>query len=195
MENNVYDRPVAQVDRNLKLGWEVKVKHLLESVCGRDSQHFTHFEEAAQGTSFSTSWEKLEKMGTVFLAAKEDFEGGYLSSMRSLVQAEVFDSELEQASELLSNGYRTASAVVAGTVLETALRELCDRNKISRGSMDRMNADLAKQSVYNANMAKRITALAGIRNSGAHGKPEEFADGDVRAMIDDIARFLSQHLE
>jgi hypothetical protein len=57
-----------------------------------------------------------------------------------------------------------------------------------------MNADLAKQGLYNANMAKRITALAGIRNSAAHGKPDEFTDADVKAMIEDIQRFLAQHL-
>lgn len=137
----------------------------------------------------------LERMGTVFLAAKEDFEGGYLSSVRSLVQAEVFDSELDQASELLSSGYKTASAVIAGTVIETTLRELCDRNGATPGALGQMNADLAKKGIYNANMAKRITAMAGIRNSAAHGKPDEFTNGDVKSMIDEIGRFLSQHLQ
>jgi hypothetical protein len=133
-------------------------------------------------------------MSTVFFAAKEDYEGGYLSTFRSLVQAEVFDSELEQSASLLSGGYRVAAAVIAGTVLETALRELCTRNNLVHGKLDKMNADLARATVYNANMAKRVTAIAATRNSAAHGRPEEFSDGDVRAMIDDIERFLSQHL-
>jgi Domain of unknown function (DUF4145) len=108
---------------------------------------------------------------------------------------EIFDSELEQAVGLLSSGYSTASAVVAGAVLETALRELCKKNNLPLGKLDRMNADLAKQGVYNANMAKRITALAGIRNSAVHGKSGEFTDGDVKSMIDDVGRFLAQHME
>jgi hypothetical protein len=29
-------------------------------------------------------------------------------------------------------------------------------------------------------MAKRITAMAGIRNSAAHGQPDKFTEGDVR---------------
>jgi Domain of unknown function (DUF4145) len=194
-EHNPYSGSDFQVDRKLKLGWEVRAKHLLETVCGPDSQHFKMFQEASESSMYTTSWDLIERMSTVFLAAKKDFEEGYLSSVRAVVQAEVFDSELEQASELLSNRYKTASAVVAGTVLETALRELCDRNTTPRGNLNKMNADLAKQGVYNANMAKRITAIAGIRNSAAHGKPEEFTDGDVKSMIDDIERFLSQHLE
>jgi Domain of unknown function (DUF4145) len=171
----------------------VKAKHLLEKACGLESQHFKHFEEATHG-SYSTSWDILERMGTVFLAAKEDFEGGYLSSVRSLVQAEVFESELEQATELLSSGYRLPAAVVAGIVLETTLRELCTQHNIPHGKLDKMNADLVKANVYGANMAKRITALAAIRNSAAHGKPDEFTEGDVKSMIDDVERFLSQHL-
>jgi hypothetical protein len=40
-------------------------------------------------------------------------------------------------SEFLSRGYKTASAVIAGTVLETALRELCDRNTVPLGKLDK----------------------------------------------------------
>lgn len=134
-------------------------------------------------------------MSAVFVAAKEDYDGGYLSSLRNLVQAEVFDSELDQALELLSNGYKSAAAVVAGTVLETSLRELGILHKVQIGKLDKMNSDLAKASAYNANMAKRITAIAGTRNSAAHGNLGDFTDGDVKAMIDDIGRFLAQHFE
>jgi len=131
----------------------------------------------------------------IFSAAKEDFHGGYLSSVRALVQAEVFDSELEQANELLSSGYCAAAAVIAGVFLETALRDLCDRNGIPHGKLDKMNADLAKASVYNILNQKRITALADIRNSAAHGKPDTFTNQDVDSMIKDVNRFLSDYLE
>ncbi|HWZ50192.1 MAG TPA: hypothetical protein VNW54_01890 [Granulicella sp.] len=192
--SSLLNRNLFQVDSTRKLAWEVKARHLLEKACGLESQHFKHFEKAARPDSVSTSADILERMGTVFLAAKEDFEGGYLSSVRSLVQSEVFGSELEQATELLSSGYKSPAAVVAGIVLETALRELCTQHGVPHGKLDKMNADLVKQSVYNAIMAKRITALAAIRNSAAHGKPDEFNEGDVKSMIDDVERFLSQHL-
>lgn len=133
-------------------------------------------------------------MKAVFLAAKEDFEGGYLLSVRSLVQAEMFDSQLEQAEELFKSGYITAAAVIAGVVLETTLRELCDRSSIAHGKLDKMNADLAKAGIYNKLTQKRITALADIRNSAAHGKPEEFTDQDVLDMIRDVTKFVADYL-
>ena len=57
-----------------------------------------------------------------------------------------------------------------------------------------MNEDLVKAAVYNPNKKKRITALAGIRNSAAHGHSEEFEPSDVKAMIEEIERFLSEFL-
>jgi hypothetical protein len=130
----------------------------------------------------------------VFLAAREDYEGGYLRSTRSLIQADVFDSELEQAQELLDAGYKSPSAVVAGVVLETSLRELCDQNDIEHGKLDKMNAELAKIGVYKKLQQKQITAIADIRNSAAHGKPEEFKEADVQDMIRDITHFVNEYL-
>jgi hypothetical protein len=57
------------------------------------------------------------KLKAVFDTAREDFEGGYLISFRNLVQAEVFESELDQAKELQSAGYKVAAAVIAGVIL------------------------------------------------------------------------------
>jgi hypothetical protein len=193
-EWNEYARSsVTRVDSNSLLNWKVKAKSLLQSVCGADSQHFKMFEENETG-SYLTSYEILKQLRAVFLAAREDFEGGYLLPIRRLVQAEVFDSELEQAAALLSNGYKTAAAVVAGIVLETALRELCGTNGIAVGKLDKMNADLAKAQIYSVLIQKRITALAEIRNSAAHGHPEKFNEDDVASMIKDVERFLREFL-
>jgi hypothetical protein len=182
------------VDNELLLSWKVKVRNLLSKVCGEDSQHFKQFEKEGNRVEWGTNCGVFKGLKAIFLAAKEDFEGGYLSSIKTLVQAEVFDSELEQANELFSSGYSTAAAVIAGVVLETALRELCDRNGISHGKLDKMNADLVKAGVYNKLNQKRITTLADIRNSAAHGKPDEFTDQDVSDMIRDVNQFLSNHL-
>ena len=182
-----------EVDSNLLLSWKVKVKNLLSKVCGEDSQHFKQFEREEE-SGYYTTYGIFKAFKAVFLAAKEDFDGGYLSSIKTLVQAEVFDSELEQANELFSSGYYTAAAVIAGVVLETALRELCDRSGIPHGKLDKMNSDLAKAGVYNKLNQKRITAIADIRNSAAHGKQNEFTVQDVSDMIKDVSRFLADYL-
>jgi hypothetical protein len=183
----------VDVDGNAVLNWTVKAKGLLSLACGQDSQHFKHFTSAEKTSAFS-NLANFQAMISVFAAAKEDFEGGYLSSVRTLVQAELFNTELEQATELLDKGYKVPAAVIAGTVLETGLRELCNRASLPVGKLDKMNADLAKAGTYNLLRQKQITALAEIRNKAAHGKPTEFTDADVKAMIADVERFLLDHL-
>lgn len=182
------------VDKNALLNWKVKAKTLLTNACGESSQQLASFTAAERAPGLTTNYEILKQLRAVFLAVKEDFEGGYLNSVRNLVQAEVFANELEQAEELLGRGYRTAAAVIAGVVLETTLRDLCSVHGIEHGTLNKMNDDLAKAGAYNANQKKQITSIAAIRNSAAHGKPEEFTQDQVRGMIDDVERFLLAHL-
>lgn len=187
------NKQVERIDSNALLNWKTKAKSLLVNVSGEDSQHFKQFQES-QSSSYSTNLQNLRRMMAVFAAVKEDFEGGYLTSSHDLARADVFESELEQASELLKSNYPVAAAVIAGVVLETAIRELCSRNQIPHGKMDRMNADLAKAGVYNGIMQKRITHLAAVRNSAAHGNETEFKTYDVKAMIEEVEQFLATHL-
>jgi hypothetical protein len=174
--------------------WKVKAKNLLVKSCGEDSEHYKEFLINEKRSAYVTNLGVAKRLRPVFKAAKSDFDGGYLSSVRVLVQAEIFESELEQAKELLKSGYKTASAVITGIVLETGLRELCDTNTIDHGKLNKMNADLAKAGIYGQLEQKRITTLANIRNSAAHGNPDEFTADDVSDMIRDVERFLANHL-
>ncbi|EPF0083668.1 hypothetical protein ACSN2W_004595 [Vibrio parahaemolyticus] len=185
---------VPRVNDELLTSWKVKVKNLLVTACGEQSQHFIAFVKGEDYRTMESNYDVKKRIGAIFEAAKEDFEGGYLTSLKQLVQAEVFESELEQAQELLDNGYKLASAVIAGVVLETALRDLCTSNKIAHGKLDTMNSQLAKAGIYNKLQQKQITAIADIRNSAAHGKPELFSEQDVKNMIRDIESFLINYV-
>jgi Domain of unknown function (DUF4145) len=176
------------------LNWAVKARTLISNACGKDSEHYASFLTAEEPHSWEDSPTRLKRMGAVFLAAREDFEGGYLSSIRNLVQAELAGGELDQARELLASGYGQAAAVVAGVVLENALRSLCAKHGCPIGSMERMNADMTKAGEYNVLVQKRVTALAAVRNSAAHGKNSEYTIDDVRNLIQEIERFAAERL-
>jgi hypothetical protein len=49
--------------------------------------------------------------------------------------------------------------------------------------IDAMNSELAKKSLYNVLVQKRITWLADLRNKAAHGEWTEFDKTDVERMI------------
>jgi hypothetical protein len=166
--------------------WKVNVQHLIEMTCGKDSVHYHEFMQAAKSINLDTNYKLFRRIVPVFLAAKDDYLGGYFESVKNLIQADVFSDELEQAKELLDNEYYVASAVIAGSVLETHLHELCKKNNIGTGKLNKMNDDLARNGIYNINIQKQITALSAIRNSAAHGKKDEFTKEHVKNMINQI---------
>ncbi|ESQ90132.1 hypothetical protein ABAC460_10300 [Asticcacaulis sp. AC460] len=182
------------VDHESYLTWKTKTKNLIQLVSGRDSEHYHAVLVAEKPSMYSTNLDHLRKIRAALRATQEDFESGFLNSLRSLIHAEVFSEELEISRELFVSGYVSPAAVVAGIVLETALRSLCTDHSIDHGKMDRMNADLAKANVYNNLVQKRITAAAAVRNSAAHGKPEEFTKSDVDELIRFVGTFLSDYL-
>lgn len=197
-KKQVYDeymgRSKTEIESNALLEWKVKARSLLSQACGPESEHLQEFTKNQDVSFYGTNLGVLEALKAIFLAAREDYEGGYLRSVRGLVQAEVFGSELDQARALRESGYVAPAAVIAGVVLETALRSLCTSAGIPEGKVEKMNADLVKSGAYNVLVQKRVTALAAIRNSAAHGKTGEYTDSDVAAMIEEVERFVAAHV-
>jgi hypothetical protein len=126
-----------------------------------------------------------------------------LDSIKRLVSAEIFSSFLEMSEYLLEEGYKDASAVMIGSVLEEQLRVLCDANSIpvtfNRNGNEipkksnLLNADLYKAEIYNRLDNKSITAWLDLRNSAAHGKYNEYSYEDVKFMYEGVINFISKN--
>jgi hypothetical protein len=173
-------------------GWATSVLNILQRVFGEESVHYRNFDELYRDIHYSEIY--FEECRAICRAAREDYEGGYLFKIRGLIQAEVFDNVLDQATELLGGGYKDPACVVAGVALETTLKELCARNGIAQSKLDRMNADLAKAGVYNVGMQKQITAWADRRNKAAHGDWSAYSSDDVGDMIRGVTRLIAESL-
>jgi hypothetical protein len=188
-----HDRTYDVVNREKFDEWIVKVKTLLGNACGKDSEHYKSFNNIDEYTYHDT-FETLLRHRAVFNAAKEDYLGGYCNTLKNIIEAEVFESQIEQAEELLGKGYYVPAAVIAGVVLETHIRELCLENNMPTGKLNKMNDDLAKNGIYNVIIQKQITELAAIRNSAAHGKENDEKEGftleQVKTMIAGIKNIL-----
>jgi hypothetical protein len=184
----------STVDSQAANQWNASAKSILAKAFGRESEHFGLFEACCEkGVTYSP----LHRGIGILMAAKEDFEHGYIQDVRNLVAAEVFSDLLDQASELLEAGYHGPAAVLAGAVLEDNLRKLCELHSIDlppKPKLDYMNAQLAKADVFNKLTQKRITAIADMRNSAAHGKWDEFQQEDVKDMISWTIGFTETHL-
>ncbi|MFM0648101.1 HEPN domain-containing protein [Paraburkholderia bryophila] len=181
------------VDVQLANQWLTSCLSLLSRVLGENGVHYQRIKE--QFPDYP-KWANVEQAFGVLLAAKDDYESGSIFNMKMLIEAELFDEFLEQAEHLLKAGYFQPAAVLAGSVLEDGLHKLCYANGVSvpdNPKLDSMNSELEKQGTYSKLVQKRITAIAGLRNSAAHGKWNEFEKSDVESMVRDIRDFMSKH--
>lgn len=184
------------VDRGRATELFVKGQNILGRVFGKDSDHYQRFLETTKRNM--NNLEYGVKAAAILKAALSDYEHGYLFDVKQLIHAEVLDDLLDQAQVLLDAGYFGPAAVVAGTVLENALRRMCNGvpsiTLPEKPKLDWMNAELAKAGTYNKLVQKQITAQADLRNKAAHGHWQEFTNADVDDMLRYVRRFAADHL-
>jgi hypothetical protein len=131
-------------------------------------------------------------------ALRRDYDSGYLTSVQSLVRAELFVDFLEMAEHLMQQGYKDPAAVLIGSVLEGHLRALCNARGIPcevagrPKKADSMNADLAGAGVYNKLDQKSVTAWLDLRNKAAHGHYGEYTTEQVRSMLGGVQEFMTR---
>jgi hypothetical protein len=99
-----------------------------------------------------------------------------LFDIRQLVQADLFDSDLDAADELVKKFTRAAGAV-AGVVLERHLPQVCDNHsiKIAKRSpvISDLNNALKEANVIDVPLWRFVQHLADIRNLCDHNKTKE----------------------
>ena len=131
-------------------------------------------------------------------ALRRDYDAGYLSSVQSLVRAEVFADFLEMAEHLLKQGYKDPCAVLVGGVLEDHLRSLCQGRGIplqmsgKPKKTDSMNNDLASADVYSKLDQKNVTAWLDLRNKAAHAQYGEYNHDQVQNLLIGVREFAAR---
>ena len=136
----------------------------------------------------------------VLKALLSDMRNGHLTSIEELIHGDLFSDFLEMSHHLLTKGYKDAAAVLAGSTLESHLRNLCKKHQIkiskpngrSKGS-DLLNADLEKNRVYSKLDQKNVTAWIALRNNAAHGKYSEYTRSQVQLLVSSVQDFITRH--
>lgn len=172
-------------------------KEFNRKTCGKDGVHYKQIEDVYTRTHGYSSG--LPNCLGVLESAYEDFKLWLLEDTKALITAEVFVDFIEQAEYLLDEGYKLPAAVLMRGVLEDSLRTLCLKEvKVSlpdKPKLDWINTELVKAKIYNTNVQKQVTAWAGIGNSAAHMKIDEFSETDVKNMISGIINFNATFLK
>lgn len=110
-----------------------------------------------------------------------------LFDIKQLVQADLFDSELEAAKELNKKGFVRGAGAVAGVVLEKHLSQVCENHciKITRvnPTISIFNDKLKDAGIYETPIWRKLQHLGDIRNQCDHNKEKEPTQADIDELI------------
>lgn len=154
-------------------------------------------EDYLQGLKVTRGWEKAKVVGpdaaipqfqqqlAILKSVKARFESS-LFDIRQLVQADLFDSELDAAKELAKKKFTRAAGALAGVVLESHLAQVCDNHGIKVAkkapSIADLNNALKDASVIEVPQWRFVQHLADIRNLCDHSKESE----PTAEQVDDL---------
>jgi hypothetical protein len=178
------------------------VRHY-EKPKGRKSITFESYriEDALQGLKTSRLGETLadresamphfRQQMAIVEAAKRRFESR-LFDIRQMVQADLLDSELDAASELLKHKFMRAAGAVAGVVLEKHLAQVCENHNVKitkkNPSISDLNEALKSADVIDVPAWRFHQSLADIRNLCDHDKKQEPTAAQVGDLIAGVTK-------
>ena len=124
-------------------------------------------------------------------AIRNRFESS-LFDIRQLVQADLFDSELEAAKALVKYGFLRAAGALAGVVMERHLAQVCENHAIilrkKAPTIADFNDALKKANVVEFLEWRSNQSLGDIRNRCVHNKDAEPTEAQVNDLVDGVMK-------
>lgn len=110
-----------------------------------------------------------------------------LSDVRGILEAELFDNELDSARHLLQNGYLRASGAMCGVILETHFSNIAKNHNLQitkkDPSINDYNELFKQEKIYDTINWRFIQHLGDIRNLCDHKKQREPANDEIEELI------------
>ncbi len=129
----------------------------------------------------------------ILASVKERFESS-LFNISELVQADLFDSELDAAKELSKKKFTRAAGALAGVVLERHLSQVCENHNIRirnrSPGISNLNDALKENNVIELPDWRFIQHLADIRNLCDHNKEKEPSVEQVDDLIAGVMKVI-----
>lgn len=113
--------------------------------------------------------------------------------IQNILQADIFDSEIDSAKHLLKRGFLRAAGAICGVVIEKHFSEVCKNHSITIKKKSPTIADFndaLKDNVYDTIEWRRIQRLGDLRNLCDHNKDREPTKEDVDELICGTERII-----
>lgn len=117
-----------------------------------------------------------------------------LNNIQQLVQADIFDSEIDTSKELLKNGFIRAAGAICGVVLEKHFSTVLDNHSLNLSKKNPTISDynelLKNQDIIDIPTWRHIQLLGDIRNLCDHDKKKEPTKDQVQSLIDGTDKII-----
>lgn len=136
---------------------------------------------------------KYEQQFSILKSIESRFKSS-LFDIKQLVQADMFDSELEAAKELNKKGFHRAAGAICGVVIEKHLHGVCETRGIAiakkNPAINDYNELLKNDNVIDIPTWRLIQRLGDIRNLCDHNKTEEPTKENINDLIDGTDKII-----
>lgn len=134
---------------------------------------------------------KFKQQFNILRSAEKRFESS-LFDIKQLVQADLFDSELDATRELNKKGFVRGAGAVAGVVLEGHLLQVCKNHKIKvskkKPTINDFNQPLKDNGVIEISTWRFIQHLADLRNLCDHKKKKNPTETEIEELIKGVEK-------
>lgn len=128
------------------------------------------------------------------IKATKDALGSRLLELKSVLQADLFDSEIESARSLAKAGYLRAAGAICGVVIEKHLAQVCDTYSITirkkNPGISDLNQALRDNDAITVPQWRFNQHLADIRNLCDHSKGREPTNEEIEDLLSGTEKTL-----
>ena len=130
----------------------------------------------------------------VILQSALDRIDSILADIRGVLEARLFDNQLDTATELMQKGLLRAAGALAGVTLESHLATICSNHNIilkkKEPTISDFNEALKRNDVFDVVNWRFIQRLGDIRNLCVHSKDREPTHDEINELIEGIKKVI-----
>ncbi len=136
---------------------------------------------------------KYQQQLDILRSAQRKFKSS-LFEIKQIVQANLWDSEIDAAKELHKKGYYRAAGTICGVILEKQLQQVCENHNVIIQKKNLTIADLNDQlknnNIIEVSDWRFIQHLADLRNKCGHNKDQEPSKVEVNDLINGTDKII-----
>lgn len=136
---------------------------------------------------------KMKNQKTILASVEKRFESK-LFDIKEVVQADIYDSELDAARDLVKKGFIRGGGAIAGVVLESHLGHICELHNLKSRKKHPSISDyyqlLKDNEIIDIAKWRFIQHLGDIRNLCDHQKDRDPTKDDALELIEGVEKVI-----